>query len=342
MGVPEKTGVGVVNLGIAAVAGLLAWQGPVPGGDIHILIVSGIGGQPQYSDAFHSWGVSMVDAARDRLKLPLENINYLAERPDRDPDRIQGRSTKENVERVLAELEQRVGPTDRVFILLIGHGSANGEESRFNLPGPDITAAQFAEHLDKFPTQMVVLANTSSASGDFVSVLSGPNRVILTATKTGFERNETIFGRFFVEAFAQDGADVDKDERISVLEAFNYARLQVARTYEADKRLLTEHAVLDDNGDGEGSTEPDPDTSDGALARALFLDRLGNVAAGPAGGDSVLVALYKEKREIETQIQALRKVKDQIGEEDYEAQLEELLVRLALKNREVRTREEGR
>lgn len=342
MGVPEKTGVGVVNLGIAAVAGLLAWQGPVPGGDVHILIVSGIGGQPQYSDAFHSWGVSMVDAARDRLKIPLENINYLAERPDRDPDRIQGRSTKENVERVLAELEQRVGPTDRVFILLIGHGSANGEESRFNLPGPDITAAQFAEHLDKFPTQMVVLANTSSASGDFVSVLSGPNRVILTATKTGFERNETIFGRFFVEAFAQDGADVDKDERISVLEAFNYARLQVARTYEADKRLLTEHAVLDDNGDGEGSTEPDPDTSDGALARALFLDRLGTVAAGPASGDAVLVALYKEKREIETQIQALRKVKDQIGEEDYEAQLEELLVRLALKNREVRTREEGR
>ncbi len=320
----------------------MAWQGQVAGGDVHILIVSGIGGQQQYSDAFHSWGVSMVDAARDRLKLPPENINYLAERPDRDPERIQGRSTKENVERALAELAQRAGPTDRVFILLIGHGSVNGEESRFNLPGPDITAAQFAEHLARFATQTVVLANTSSASGEFVSVLSGPNRVILTATKTGFERNETIFGQFFVEAFAEDGADVDKDERISVLEAFNYARLQVARTYEADKRLLTEHAVLDDNADGEGSTEPDPDASDGALARGLFLDRLGTVAAGPAGGDSVLVVLYNEKREIETQIQTLRNVKDQIEEEDYEAQLEELLVRLALKNREVRAREEGR
>ncbi len=331
-----------MRTGIVAAAALLAWQGSSGGGDSHLLIVSGVGGQPQYSDAFFRWGASMVDAGRGRLGLPSENIVFLAEDPERDSERIQGRSTKANVERVLAELAARVSPTDRIFILLIGHGSVNADEPRFNVPGPDITAAQLGEQLDKFPTQTVVVANTSSASGDFVSILSGPNRVILTATKTGFERNETIFGEYFVEAFAADGADVDKDERVSVLEAFNYARLQVARSYESDNRLLTEHAVLDDNGDGEGSTEPDPVTSDGALARTLFLDRIGVVAAGPDGTDSVLVAMYDEKREIEARIATLRNLRDQLEQQDYEAQLEEWLVQLALKNREIRNREGGR
>ena len=166
--------------------------------------------------------------------------------------------------------------------------------------------------------------------------------MILTATKTGFERNETVFTEFFVEAFAQDGADVDKDERVSVLEAFNYARLQTARSYEADKRLLTEHAMLDDNGDGEGSTRPDSSETDGALARTLFLDRVGVVGFGAAAGDSLLVALYDQKRRLEAQIATLGNLKGQLAEEDYEAQLEELLVELALTNRGIREREGGR
>ena len=319
--------------------GMLAWQAGVGERDSHLLIVSGIGGQPQYSDAFHRWGMTLVTAATDRWGLPPSNVVYLAEQPERDPARIGGRSTKENVERALSEMAQRSGPMDRIFIVLIGHGSTRGEESHFNLPGPDIAAAELAKLLQQFPTQTVVLANTSSASGGFVSVLSGPNRVIVTATKTGFERNEAIFGEFFVEAFAADGADVDKNERVSVLEAFDYARLQVARRYEDDNRLLTEHAVLDDNGDGEGSTEPDPNTSDGALARTLFLDRLGAVAAGPDSDDSVLVALYNEKGDLEERIGALRNLKEAMELEVYEAELENLLVQLALKNRAIRARE---
>ncbi len=319
------------------VAGVFAGQSPV--GDSHIIIVSGIGGQPQYSDAFHRWGVSMVDAATERLGLPADHIVYLAERPERDAERIRGRSTKENVEHAFAELAGRVQPTDRIFILLIGHGSGEGEESRFNLPGPDITARELGEQFAKFPTQTIVLVNAFSASGDFVSVLSGPNRVLVTATKTGFERNESIFGEFFVEAFASDGADTDKDERVSILEAFDYARRETARQYEDGNRLLTEHAMLDDNGDGEGSTDPTADSADGALARTLFLDRRGVVAAGSAGGDSVLVALYNEKSNLETRIAELRNLKDQMEEEVYEDELEALLVELALKNREIRERE---
>ena len=319
--------------------GILLPQSPV--GDSHVVIVTGIGGQSQYSDAFHRWGVAMFDAAAERLGLPAENIVLLSERPERDPERISARSTKENVERVLEDLAQRVAHPDRIFILLIGHGSSDGTESRFNLPGPDMSATDFAAQLGKFPTQMVALVNASSASGDFVAALSGPNRVLVTATKTGFEQNESIFGEFFVEAFASEGADTDHDERVSILEAFNYARHEVSRRYEDSGRLMTEHALLDDNGDGEGTTNPDSSETDGAVARSLFLDRIGVVASGSASGDSLLVALYAEKRELETRVAELRNLKDQMEEEVYEAELETLLVELALKNRAIRAREEA-
>jgi hypothetical protein len=328
--------------GALLVSTLLALQ--VQAGDSHLLIVSGIGGQPQYSDAFHRWGTALYDAATERLELPEANVVYLAERADRDP-RIHARSTKENFEQALADIGAKAGPADRVFVVLIGHGSTNNDEPRFNLPGPDIAAAELAEHFRAtFPTQLVVLANTSSASGDFLAILSGPGRVIVTATKTGFERNETIFGQFFVEAFVGDGADVDKDERVSLLEAFNYARIETARSYEDDQRLLTEHAMLDDNGDGEGSTEPDPqgEGSDGALARTLFLDRVGVMLAGHTEADSVLAALYNEKRGLEERIATLTNLKDEMEEAVYEAELEELLVELALKNRAIREREAAR
>jgi hypothetical protein len=327
----------MVRCVVPLLAGIFAAQSFT--GDSHVLIVSGIGGEAQYSEAFYRWGASMFDAARERLGLPAANVVYLSERPERDPERIHARSTKDNVEKAFDDLARRVAPDDRILILLIGHGSGSGAESRFNLPGPDISATELAVQLDKFPTQTVVLVNTASASGDFVPVLSGPNRVLITATKTGFERNETVFGEFFVEAFASDGADTDKDNRVSILEAFTFARREVTRRYEDSNRLLTEHALLDDNGDGEGSTEPDAAAADGAFARAIFLDRRGVMAMDAASGDSVLVALYDEKRELEARIAELANLKSQMEQTVYETELETLLVELALKNREIRARE---
>lgn len=327
----------MVRCVVPLLAGIFAAQSFT--GDSHVLIVSGIGGEAQYSEAFYRWGASMFDAARERLGLPAANVVYLSERPERDPERIHARSTKDNVEKAFDDLARRVAPNDRILILLIGHGSGSGAESRFNLPGPDISATELAAQLDKFPTQTVVLVNTASASGDFVPVLSGPNRVLVTATKTGFERNETVFGEFFVEAFASDGADTDKDNRVSILEAFTYARREVTRRYEDSNRLLTEHALLDDNGDGEGSTEPDAAAADGALARTIFLDRRGVMAMDATSGDSVLVALYNEKRELEARIAELVNLKSQMEQTVYETELEILLVELALKSREIRARE---
>ena len=317
--------------------------------DSHLLIVAGLGGDPAYSDQFHTWATTLLDAAKDRYELPAEHVTYLAEKPDRDPERIDGQSTRENVEAAIAELGARARPNDKVFIVLIGHGSFTGGESRFNLPGPDLTAEDFAVLLNQLRSQRVTFANTSSASGGFTAALSGRNRVIVTATKTGGERNETMFGGFFIEALAggdeadvNGAADLNKDRQVSVLEAFNYARRAVARTYESDGYLLTEHAMLDDNGDGEGSAEPGFQTPDGGLARTLFL------AAGPirravdaeGGGDPALRALYEESQAIEEQLEALRLLKDGMDPVRYEQELEKLLVQLALKSRAIREREE--
>jgi hypothetical protein len=157
------------------------------------------------------------------------------------------------------------------------------------------------------------------------------------------ERNLSKFGGWFVAAFAEDVADIDKDGAVSIAEAFEYARIETQRSYEQDQTLLTEHAVIDDNGDGEGTTMITQDSDDGALARVTFLGR-GAVVAGveaPQGASPALRALYEQKQAIEKQIADLRSIKDTMEPERYEAELERLLLDLALKNQEIRRMEGG-
>jgi len=325
-----------------AVLGLVALLAPAPATaqQSFLLIVSGLSGEPRYSEAFHDWATKMLGAAEARFGLPAENVVYLAEKTERDPDRISARSTRENVEGAFRDIAQRAGPNDQVFVLLIGHGTTRDGEALINLPGPDMSAADFARLLDLLPTQKVVFVNAASASGDFIPVLSGRNRTVITATRSGYEKNETIFAGFFIEAYSGEGADTDKDERVSVLEAFNFARREVARAYESDGLLLTEHALLDDDADGEGSVEPDPQGSgEGRLARTLFLTG-GGAVAGETPSDPRLAALYEGKRALEAEIAALRQRKEELETATYERELERLLVDLALKTREIRALEE--
>ncbi len=224
---------------------------------------------------------------------------------------------------------------DLVWIVLIGHGSFQNNESRFNVSGPDPSAQDFARLLGAFRAR-VAFINTASASGEFAKLLSGENRTVVTATKSGQERNEAVFGKHFTDAFAKDAADVDKDGRISLLEAFNYARLEVQREYKDDNRLLTEHAVLEDNGDRTGSAEPDPDRGDGALARAMFLGVGSPVSGAPANASAAVRALYEQKRVLEQRLLELRAKKASMAEAAYEAELERLLVAIAEKDAEIR------
>lgn len=327
----------------SALAGVLlsvtAAVQPLNGQNTHVLVITGLGGDPVYSERFQEWGGALVEAAGGKLAIPAQNIIYLGDDPATDP-RIQGRSTRENVDRAFVDLVSNSQPGDDVFVVLIGHGSYTNGESRFNLAGPDLTAADFALHLDQLSDRRVAFINLASASGEFVKVLSGSGRAIVTATRTGRERNETIFGRYFIDAFSGESADLDKDGRVSVWEAFEFARTEVTREYETSNLMATEHPVLDDNGDGEGSTEL-VDAADGAFARTMFLAADPTTAAARATDDPELKALYEQKADVEGRIAELRALSGQIDQDRYDNDLEELLVELALTNREIRSRESG-
>jgi len=189
-----------------------------------VLLVTGLGGAPEYSDLFLTQGRSLLEAARGRWGLPEDNTVWLAEAPERAPDLIKGRSTREAIEAEVLAAARRAGPDDGVLIVLIGHGSGAGEDSKINLPGPDLSGADLAVWLNAFTTQTVAVVNTASASGGFVSALSGDRRIVVTATRSTRERERTYFGSYFVDAFVAEGADTDKDDRVSLLEAFRYSR----------------------------------------------------------------------------------------------------------------------
>jgi hypothetical protein len=332
--VAATAGVGMTRT-LAALALALSVAAPGAAQDSYLLVIVGLGGDPALSAEFHQWATTLVAAARDRYGLPPSHVVYLGEKPEVDPTVIDGRSTREGVEAAVGRLASEARPGDRIFIVLFGHGSESNGEARFNLPGPDLTAADFAKMLDRLGAQSVVFVDTSSASGPFVPALSGRDRTIVTATKTGGEKNATRFGGFFVEALAGGDADLDKDGRVSILEAFTYARRRVVETYEKAGNLLSEHAVLDDNGDGKGSDTPDPLDGDGALARTMFVTATAAAPAAPPA-DPALRALYEEKKALEDRIAALRTSKDTMAPEEYEQKLEPLLVELARKTREIR------
>ena len=302
----------------------------------HVLVVRGLAGTPEMGERFQRWATRLVDASVDRFGLLPDNVIYLAPDPEVDPDRITGESRAENVESTLREIRSSLEPGDRLLIVLIGHGTFDGEESRFALPGPDLTATDFDGLLEGFPDGSVALVNTASASGAFLPVLSDPGRVVVTATSTGRERNTTEFGRFFTEALATEGADTDQDGTVSLLEAFVYARTEVERHYEEQNLLLTEHALLDDSGDGEGSDEPSRDGEDGTLASTFVLEPS---PSSLAEGDPELQALYEERLALEEEVRNLNAVSDQLDPEEYQSSLESLLLELAELNQRIREME---
>jgi len=321
-----------------------SWARPVAADESHLVIVVGLGGEPKYTEAFHELAVRMIQAAEKKMGVAAANIAYLGEKATYPTLPVyKGRASREAVQKVLGEIAQTAGPGDLVFILLIGHGGSQAGESRFNLPGPDMTAADFAPLLAALGRQEVVFVNTASASGDFVKALSAKGRTIVTATKSAMERNQTEFPSYFVQAFTEDGADADKDQRVSVLEAFTYARREVERFYEKGHLLATEHAVLDDNGDGTGSSVPDPATGDGAVARRVFLGGGESTADGAAASaDPRLAELRRQRRAIEEKIGALKARKDAMETAQYEDELEKLLVELARSEAALRQKEGSR
>jgi hypothetical protein len=169
-----------------------------------------------------------------------------------------------------------------------------------------------------------------------VRPLAGPNRIVIAATRSSRELNATEFGQFFAEAMSGEGADLDHDQKISLLEAFQYAKQETARYYEEQNELLVEHAVLDDNGDGNGSSDAGPEGPDGVLASTFTLGGPQAAVAALTSDDPVLARLYSEREAIQRRIDELRVVRSALSEDEFLARMEPLLVDLALKNREIR------
>ena len=301
-----------------------------------LLVVVGLAGDPDLGASFHTWGAALAGGAAG-LGVDQANVVYLADQVDGTAGgtaKPAGRSTREQIEKAIDGFAKAASPDDVVFITLIGHGSFDGRADKFNLVGPDMTGADFNTLLRKLPTKQIVFVNTASSSGPFVEALSGPGRTIITATRNGAEQYSTLFGRHFVDALTTEAADADKNKRVSMLEAFHYAKGEVARVYEQEGLLATEHALLDDNGDKEGSADPSITAKDGRVASTLSL---GSAADAALPADPKLRALYVERRDMERRVEALRLLKESMDPARYASELEKLVTALALKTREIRT-----
>lgn len=307
-------------------------------GQTHLLVVTGVSGEKRFAEAFHGWGAALIGAGATRFGIPADRMVWLAEDSTRDAQRIRGRSTKANVEAALGEMVRRAREGDRIVVLLFGHGSAQSGPARFNLVGPDMTAEDFARVLAP-ATATVVFVNAASASGDFVKALSGRNRVIVTATKSAREQNETYFPQHFVSALTGSVGDADKDGRVSILEAFTYARLEVERLFAEGNRIASEHPQLDDNGDGVAQGDAGDKGPDGARARTLYLEPLGGVQVS---SDPRAAPLLAERQLLEARIDSLRGRRSSMSEEAYQRALEPLMIKLAETTRALRALEARR
>jgi hypothetical protein len=316
---------------------LLLAAAPAAAQSAHLAVIVGLSGDPEHAKLFQRWASTLVDAASGRMGIPKDRIVYLTERPEEDAQRATGKSTQPEITRAFGALAASAKEEDVVFVVLIGHGTFDGKTAKFNLPGPDMTPADFAPLVKRLRARQVVFVNTASSSGPFIEELSGPGRTIVTATRSGAERFATLFGGYFVDALATDTADADKNGRVSVLEAFDAARLGVARAYEQAGTMLTEHPLLDDSGDKQGSPDPKPDGKNGRIASVLALGSARAADAPPE--DPKLRALYEERSELERRVEGLKLMKTGMEPARYASELEKLLTELALKSQQIRNAE---
>lgn len=316
---------------------LLAGAGPAAAQSVHLAVVVGLSGDPEHATLFQRWASTLVDTASGRMGIPKDRIVYLTERPEEDAQRATGKSTQTEIARAFAALARSAHEDDVVFVVLMGHGTFDGKTAKFNLPGPDMTPADFAPLLKSLKARQVVFVNTASSSAPFLAELSGPGRTIVTATRSGAERFATLFGGHFVDALASDSADADKNRRVSVLEAFDAARRGVARAYEQAGTMLTEHPLLDDSGDTQGSADPKPDGKNGRIAAVLSLGIATSGEALPE--DPTRRALYEERRDLERRVEGLKLMKTGMEPARYASEIERLLTDLALKSQQIRNAE---
>jgi hypothetical protein len=287
-----------------------AWQARAA---TYYVVVAGLGGEPDYEQRFSAAAKDL-----DRVFKGLGDTAHVYTLNATEATAARFRQT-------LGEVARDAKPEDEFVLVLIGHGSFDGVEYKFNFAGPDLTAPQIAELCDRVAAKRQLVVNTTSASGGSVAALERPGRAVVAATKSGTEKNATVFARYWVEALQDPAADVDKSDSISAMEAFSYAAKKTAAFYDAQKRLATEHAVFDDVGRGEPVRETG--NGQGQLMSSLTVLRLGGSLQ--ASNDPGRRALVEKKEKLEQQIDTLKYQKAAMDPDDYKKQLTAALVELA-------------
>ena len=310
-------------------------------GNRYAVIVAGLGGEEEYSERFWEQASRLYDLLANDYGYSDTTIYFFAEDPSRDPQRVDAKSTAAQIRKAFGELASRLSDEDQLFVFLTGHGSFDGDWAKFNLVGPDLRGIDFGQLLDQVKAGTVILVNAASASGPFVDKVSKSGRVVITATRSGFEVYATYFGDFFVDAFRAPDADTDKNGRVSILEAFEHARTQMTKWYDDQRRMRAEHPLLDDTGEGEGATEPAASDRTGRWAASLYLEPpLPEVQQAferlQQGTSSRADSLQVRKAVLQKQIDALKARKNSLPQEEYTRQLERLLIELARVNRTLR------
>jgi hypothetical protein len=285
-----------------------------------VVVVVGAPGQPEYEADFRRWA-DLWQAATAKAGAKLIRIGDGKDEAPTDRDRLRS-----------ALLENPTG-TGPLWLVLIGHGSFDGREAKFNLRGPDVSEAELADWLAPVKRPIAVL-DCSSSSSPFLGKLSGENRVVVTATRSGSESNFARFGQYLAEAIADPRADLDKDGQVSLLEAYLGAAARTEEFYKSKARLATEHALLDDNGDKLGTpadwfrgVRATKRAKDGSPADGLRAHQWHLVPSDRER--SIPPEVRRDRDRIELAIAGLRDQKGKLAEDDYYARLEPLMVELA-------------
>jgi hypothetical protein len=299
-------------------------------GDRYAIVVTGATGGEPYAQKYENIRTQLVRTLRETFGYRTDHVFVLAED---EGDGIQ-KATRENVQHVLADLRKRLTKDDQLFVFLMGHGTTgDGEEAKFNLVGPDLSASEWADLLKPVPGRLVFV-NTTGASYPFLRKLAARGHVVLTATDSAAQQFETVFPEFFVKAFEDDAADVDKSGRVSIWEAFTYASSAVRQSFEQKGQLPTERPLLDDTGAGVGRDAQAPG-ADGVLARITYLE------AEPAldlPADAGLATLIKRRLAMESALDELKARKESMPPDLYEAELERILTELARVSLQIKAR----
>ncbi len=298
---------------MACVSAGICLLAPAANAAVYYVTVAGLGGEPDYEQRFTANAKDLDKLFRASGSSAHVYTLYA------------GQATKAQLTETLNTIAHDARPQDDFVLILIGHGSYDGVDYKFNLLGPDITAGELAALSDHIPAKRQLIVNATSASGGSVAALEKPGRGVIAATKSGTEKNATVFARYWVEALQDPTADTDKSDSVSAMEAFTYAQRKTAAFFESQKRLATEHAVFEDTGKSEPVREPAK--NEGALLTSFTVLRIGT--AQQQANDPGKQALLARKEDLEQKIDGLKYQKAAMDPAEYKQQLTDALVKLA-------------